>query len=232
MANGIPPLPKSVSLPPSVKIAAGILQSALIGAYQNRSKWGIYDQKGKSLGDYTKITSGWLGAIGASSLSTLGLGTTTSTSSVDFSKEMKVSDFPIEKGSFASYNKVELPANPIVTLAFTGKEKDRKIFLQDIDNACKSNYLYNVVTPEVTYKNYSIERYAYQRRHDRGATLLLVEISLKEIRQVSVQYTKSSKTPIKTAKNPAATPSADNGKNQTQPVLQSTAKKLAVKMGF
>jgi hypothetical protein len=226
MANGIPQLPKSASIPPVIKLAAGILQSALVGAYLSRTKWGIFDQKGKALGDQAKISNGWLGKIGASLSNDLGLGTTTSTSSVDYSKEMKVSDFPIEKGSFASYNKVELPATPIVTLAFTGKEKERTIFLQDIDNACKSNFLYNVVTPEVTYKNYSIERYAYQRRHDRGATLLLVEISLKEIRQVSVQYIKTSKTPIKTAKNPAATPSADNGNNQAQDPQQSTLKKV------
>jgi hypothetical protein len=232
MAYGIPPLPRSANIPPVIKMAAGLLQSALILALQSRIKWGIYDQKGKVLGDPSKISKGWLGAIGAGALSTLGLGTTTSTSSVDYSKEMKVSDFPIERGSFASYNKVELPATPMVTLAFTGKEKDRTVFLAAIDKACKSNDLYNVVTPEVTYKNYSIERYAYQRRHDRGATLLLVEISLKEIRQVSVRYTKTVKTPIKAAKKPAATPPADSGKAQPKAPLQSTLKKIAGWIGF
>ena len=36
---------------------------------------------------------------------------------------MRVSDFPIEAGSFASYNKVELPANPTVALALAACAK-------------------------------------------------------------------------------------------------------------
>ena len=67
------------------------------------------------MGDPAKFT----GLIG-NALDAAGLGSTLSTNSVDFSKDTKVSDFPVEQGSFASYNKVETPASPIVTLCLTG----------------------------------------------------------------------------------------------------------------
>jgi hypothetical protein len=42
----------------------------------------------------------------------------------------------------------------------------------------------------INYVNYSIERYRYARRASAGATLLIVEVSLKEIRQVTASYAK------------------------------------------
>ena len=82
------------------------------------------------------------------------------------------------------------------------------------------------MTPEVTYKNYSIERYDYQRRNSRGATLLIVEIALKEIRQVSAQYAQSNRGQIGTPKSVAATPPIDGGKVQAQPARASVLKSL------
>jgi hypothetical protein len=87
-----------------------------------------------------------------------------------------------------------------------------------------------VVTPEVTYINYSVERYNYQRRSNKGATLLIVEITLKEIRQVSSQYTQSNKGQVDTPKDAGATPSADNGKVQAQTPDTSTLKAVANKL--
>lgn len=222
---GVPALPRSPNFPPLLKAGLGLVQGMLWRIFQVQTRWGIWDSKGKPLGDPSKFT----GLIG-NALEAAGLGSTLSTGSVDYSKETRVSDFPIERGSFASYNKVEQPASPTVTLCLTGSEKNRRTFLEAIDKACKSTDLYSVVTPEVTYVNYSVERYDYSRRSSKGATLLIVDITLREIRQVSAQYTQSNKGQVDQPKEAGATPQADNGKVQAQTPPKSTLKSLADKL--
>lgn len=219
---GVPAIPRSAKFPPTVRAGLGIIQGALWRFFQVQTRWGIYDSKGRPLWNPSQLSGALevlLGTVGGPSLST---------SAVDFSKETRVSDFPLERGSFASYNKVETAATPLVTLAMSGSESDRTAFLDALDKACKSTDLYSVVTPEVTYVDYSLERYNYQRRSSKGATLLIVEIALKEIRQVSAQYT--NKGEVNQPKEPGATPTTDNGKVQAQTprvsVLKSVAKKL------
>lgn len=226
----IPKLPGVPSLPglgtfvkSSLTAAIGAVQAAIWRAFQIDQKWGIYDSKGKSLGD-----PGAIGGVIGSLLSTIGVGSTLSTGGVEYTKEMKISDFPLENGGFASYNKVEMPSNPSVTLTFAGSESSRKTFLDAIDKACKSTDLYSVVTPEVTYINHAIERYSYQRRSERGCTLLIVEIILKEIRQVSSQYT--TKVVVADPKAPSATSTTDAGKVQAKTPDVSTLKKISDKL--
>jgi hypothetical protein len=218
---GVPALPRSPNFPTVARAGLGLLQGLLWRIYQVQTRWGIFDVAGNPLGNPAQF-----GPVA----DVAGVSATLSTAAVDYSKETRVSDFPLERGSFASYNKVETAAAPTVTLAFTGSEADRRSFLDAIDEACKSVELYSVVTPEVTYINYSIERYNYQRRNAKGATLLIVEISLKEIRQVSALYSQSNKGQVQAPKDVTATPQADNGKVQAQTPKTSTLKKLADKV--
>ena len=220
---GVPQVPRSPNFPPTVQGALGLLQGALWRATQTQARWGIFDARGRALGDPTQFT----GVVGLGA-AVLGVGATLSTNSVDYSKESRVSDFPVERGGFASYNKVETPAAPLVTLCFQGNEVEGRAFLAQVDAASKSTDLYSVVTPEVTYVDYNIERYNYGRHTSKGATLLIVELMLKEIRQVSAQY--SVRTPVVAPKVASATPSADNGKVQPQTPPTSTLKGLVDKI--
>ena len=113
-----------------------------------------------------------------------------------------------------------------MTLCVSGSESARQAFLNDIDKACKSVDLYSVVTPEITYSNYAIEKYNYQRKSEKGCTLLQVEIALKEVREVSAQFAKS------TPKQPDAAQQVDNGKVQAQQPSVSTLKSMTDKIGF
>lgn len=216
---GVPPLPRSGNIPPAVSFTFGVLQQLIFDAIQSGVQWGIYDSNGNELG--LVATSSQAGSLIVGIIS----GPILSTNAFEFAKEMRISDFPVEKGGFANYNKVELPANPVVTLALSGSSNDRTSFLNLIDAACKSTALYNVVTPEITYYNYSIERYTYVRRQDRGASLLMVEISLKEIRQVSAAYS-TVQTPINKPQNPAAVPQSSSGMTNPQTPPVSTLKSI------
>ena len=212
---GVPLIPRSPNFPPLAGIGLGVLEGIIWRSFQINSRWGIFDSQGRALGNPQNLI-----------LESIGIGSTLSTASVEFAKETRVSDFPLEKGGFASYNKVELPAEPIVTLNISGSDSARQAFLNDIDKACKSTDLYDVVTPEITYKGYSIERYNYQRKSERGCTLLRVEIGLKEVREVSAKLTKAA------PKQPSAQPQVDNGKVQAQQPDVSTLKSITDKVGF
>ncbi len=92
--------------------------------------------------------------------------------------------------------------------------------------------MYSVVTPEVTYINYSIERYDYSRKHDAGVTLLELSISLKEIREVSAQFGQSvgsGSGQIVDPKDIGAYLQIDSGKIQAKTPDVSTLKSLSTK---
>lgn len=226
---GVPAIPRSPNFPPTTQAVLGIVQGTLWRIAQTQTQWGIFDANGKPLADPSKfsgITGQLFNSVGG--LVGLGVAATSSTNSVEYSRENRVSDFPVEKGSFATYNKVVLPANPIVTLCMEGSESDRKKFLNAIETASGTTDLYNVVTPEVQYIGYNIETYNYARRASRGATLLVVEITLKEVREVSVQFAQAStQTPIDAPKDSGATPPVDNGKVQAKTPNISTLKSLS-----
>jgi hypothetical protein len=238
---GVPALPRLPSGSALASTGLGLLQGVLWSVLKGGSKWGIYDSKGNALGIPSQfvgvlgnITSALgvnsaPGGIAGSALSALGLTSSASTNSIEYDKCMRVSDFPVERGGFASYNKVEMPSTPVVSLCYDGNESARTAFLNAIDKAVKSTKLYNVVTPEVTYIGYTIERYNYQRRAERGTTLLIVELFLKEVRQVSAHYTAATvvaPNPVVAPKNPDATPSVSNGITQAAAPAQSTLSKI------
>lgn len=213
---GVPALVRAVDVPPEIQIGLGLTQALLLSALQSQTQWGIFDAQGNQLG----------ASDSGNIIERIVTGSLLSTNAFEFVKETRISDFPVEQGSFAAYNKVERPANPVVTLALAGSELDRTSFLNAINAACTSTELYSVVTPEVTYINYSIERYNYVRRAERGTTLLMVEISLKEIRQVSASYS-SVQTSITNPQNPNAIPQTNGGIVQPQTPDQSVLKQLA-----
>lgn len=223
------PISAAIASQPILAIGIGTVENLLIQALQQTPQWGIFDAQGNQLGIDADSSNAILSAV--ASQVTGATSPVLSTFSLDFLKETRVSDFPVEGGSFANYNKVRLPANPRVVLILDGSEDDRTNFLNAIDAACDSTNGYNVVTPTVTYTNYTIERYSYARRAARGATLLMVEVSLKEIRSVSAAFTTAT-GPIMNPQNSAATPQTNNGTTQAATPDTSMLRSVTNKLGI
>jgi len=227
---GVPQLLRVVSAAiassPKLAISIGTLETILGSALQQAPRWGIFDSLGNQLGVSASASNSILSAVASQFTDPV-----LSTFSFDYMKEMRLSDFPVEGGAFASYNKVEMPANPVVMLALAGSESDRTTFLNAIDAACKSTDLFMVITPEVVYIDYSIERYTYQRSSERGATLLMVAVSLKEVRTVTAAYTVAA-TPILSPQNPGATSPVNSGMTQAVPPETSALKSITNKLGI
>lgn len=238
---GVPALVRSANIPPQIQLALGELSTILASAMQSPFQWGIFDSQGNQLGMVAGGSNSLFQAIinsaATSALNFLGQAggsgskTVLSTNAFEMSADTKISDFQVERGSFANYNKVVLSREPTVTLVLGGSSSDRTAFLAQIEQARQSTNLYSVVTPEVTYFNYSVERYSLIRRAERGATLLAVELTLREIRQVSAAFS-TVQTPINQPQNPAATPQSNSGLVQPQAPPQSVLKSAAVALGL
>jgi hypothetical protein len=214
------PIQVAVAQQPILAITLGTVENLLTTALQQAPSWGIFDANGNKLGVLSNDTSSGHG-LTATLLSQL-TGNNPAVESVlgfDFAREARISSFPIEGGGFASYNKVQLPANPVVTLALEGSLSDRTAFLNLINAACTSTDLFSIVTPEIIYYNYNVTRYTYSRRASQGATLLIVDIYLEEVREVTATF----RTVLITApQDPAATPEDNNGITQPAAPEQST----------
>lgn len=217
---GVPNIPRLTVSQPTTRLALGLLQGVILRSAQVSDKWGIINSNGEQMVTPNKL------------LNAVGLGATLSTKAFEYTKETRVSDFPVERGTFASYNKVELPSNPTVIFTFQGTESERRSFLDAIENATVSTELFTIITPEVQYVDHTIESYNYRRTNENGTTLLTVELTLKQVRQVEAKYSTQDKSQITTAKSVGASPAIDSGKVQPKKPEVSTIKALATKLGF
>jgi hypothetical protein len=129
----------------------------------------------------------------------------------NYRNEWATSDFPVQAGEFASYNKVANPFEVMVRMYKGGTKEDRKKFLDSIEAIQGTLDLYDIVTPERTYLGVNVVRYEVSRRGAKGAYFLSeVDLYFREIRQVSATYTTTAVV-TQNAQNPSAAPVANNG---------------------
>lgn len=103
----------------------------------------------------------------------------------DHKVDFAVSDHPLERGSFESFNKVAIPFD--VRLIFTagGTEARRAALLNSLRRIAGDLKLYDAVTPETVYRDVNITHLDYRRTAQNGAGLLVVAVWCQEIRQTS-----------------------------------------------
>ena len=148
--------------------------------------------------------------------------------SVEVSAENQVAYEPVEKGSFASYNKAATPTQLRVKLARSGSDYDQQAMLNTLDRLCDGTDLVTLVTPAQEYAGYNLEAYSYSRTDSGGAHLLVVELSLVEIRQVETQaYANVNAIKPKQAKNKSDASTANTGKTQAEEPDEGTMKSIA-----
>lgn len=102
--------------------------------------------------------------------------------SVEHVKDYRVSNYPIEQGSFASYNKVEEPFAHRIVVAKAGSQSDRVDFYAQLDAIAKGLDLYTIYTPEAHFHNSNVTGWRIPRSAQRGAQMLLAELTVEQIR--------------------------------------------------
>lgn len=124
---------------------------------------------------------------------------------VDLAADSRVSDYPIQTGSFVSYNKV---ANPnIITLRVTkdGAETSRLELIQWLEQQKNDTTLFDILTPEYRYLNMTLVGYRISRSARSGAAMITADTLWQEVRQISAQY---STTRIEDDEDQPTTPTA------------------------
>jgi Dit-like phage tail protein len=156
---------------------------------KSSSPWGVFDSNGNPVFDVDTFLG------------------------IDDDEKSKVSDFPVEEGAFASYNKVQHPYILKVRMAVGGDVARMTSFINALSDAKTSTELYIVATPATTFQSASLDSFSYKQEAHKGADMIVAEISFKEIRIVSTAYTNATLPPSK-IKNKSASDKKDDGKQQ------------------
>ena len=131
--------------------------------------------------------------------------------SLKYDRKHSVSNAPLEKGSFASYNKVIEPYKATVQMSVgTGGTFKRGAFLAQIEALSNSTLKFHIITPEYVYLNASIVGYDIHREASDGAQLIKVNLHLEEIREVTVKYDTEE------VANPEDSKTEDGGEKQPE----------------
>lgn len=176
---GIPTLLKKQAKAVAITLlgnSAGALVDALFG----EQKWGIYVSGTQNPGVYVS-----------------------SVVEIDVSGDASVSDYPIENGSFTSYNKVINPNIFGIRITQDGSESLRSELFKWLERNIESTDLYDIVCPENTWTNSTLLRYRTIRNAESGASMVTIECVFQQVRELPVKY--SSRT-VKDPENQESSP--------------------------
>jgi hypothetical protein len=194
---GVPPIPRSsllvIAATPAIDAIAAV---TLFNAANQAPRWGIFDANNNLVVKADSVMD------------------------FDFRKEFRLPSFPIQNGGFSNYDKVNVPFETAVKMTKGGSESDRTNFLNQIEAIAGTLDLYNIVSPEKTYKSCNVTRSENVRRGVANAFFLDVDVFFIEIRQVSAQYSTTT-TNTQNAQQPSAQPTSNTGSVQPQPVTPS-----------
>lgn len=108
---------------------------------------------------------------------------------LSFQSASTIVNAPIEGGSFASYNKIATPSQAVVQMSKgSGGAFQRGAFLAQLLALEGSTLKFYVISPEFVHRNMCITNVDYARSAQEGVQLIVVNVSLEEVREVKVNY--------------------------------------------
>lgn len=144
---------------------------------------------------------------------------------VQYRQQWSISDFPVEQGAFASYDKVQIPYDARLRFTAGGSAANRAAMLASIAAIAGDTNLYDVVTPEAVYLSCNFTHYDYTRRSNEGLGLLSVDIWLIEVRQ-------AASAAMSNTQDPSGASQVNGGTVQTTPATPSQMSKFTDASGL
>lgn len=166
-----PFVPKAPGVPPVLRSGLQILDTLTLGflglgelsnslfGNGGANLWGVFDSKGDKIADYDSVVS------------------------VSYQDNSRVVDYPVEQGSFASYNKVDQPFTIELLLTCAGDYQRRDKFQQDLIRQKRSLNIFRVLGEDSTYTDCNLTSVDWQRTVENGANIIKAYCEFREIRQ-------------------------------------------------
>lgn len=101
---------------------------------------------------------------------------------------------PIEQSSFASYNRIIDPLDIKIQLAIQGYPSKLQSVIDRLSEMRKGTEKVSLITPSASYENLMLQGFDYRKDNHSGHNVLLVDLTLKEVREVPTFLTTSSVT--------------------------------------
>lgn len=158
---GVPAVLRDLTIP-SVSELANLGLGALTALVFGVPRWGLYDQDGQPVVQFDTFLG------------------------IRFRDGSRISSFPVEQGTFSSFNKVDTPYDAALRFAHSGDMASRAALLDKLKELKSSVALFSVVTPEKSYPFANVVAYAYERSPRTGPSQLIVELYVEEVRQTAV----------------------------------------------
>lgn len=164
-----PVLPLVAGVPAILRGGAQIIDTITLGVFgasdfinsligSEPVLWGVFNADGDSIADYDSFAS------------------------VSYRDDSNVSDYPIENGSFAAYNKVDQPFSVRVTLVCGGDVDRRNAFQDALKRARRSLDLYTVLCEDGQFDTCNLISIDWERRQENGAHRIIAMCEFQEIR--------------------------------------------------
>jgi len=137
---------------------------------------------------------------------------------ISFQSASTIVNAPIEGGSFASYNKIATPSQAVVQMSKgSGGALQRGAFLAQLLALEGSTLKFYVISPEFVHRNMSITNVDYARSAQEGVQLIVVNVSLEEVREVKVNYS------FEEVESPSDAKAVDGGSVQPKDATANTS---------
>jgi hypothetical protein len=99
-----------------------------------------------------------------------------------YKQDWVIADYPTDDGGFFSYDKVQLPFECHLRITSGGTEEERQALIEEVTAAANTLNLYDIVTPEKVYPSCNVSRINYDRTAERGAGMIVIDVTFQEIR--------------------------------------------------
>lgn len=196
---GVPQIVRSLLFQPANDVTLGAqAQHGLWASSQVAPSWGVFDTNGNKVINPDNIYA------------------------FDSRAEWRLLDYQVQKGAFASFNKVIIPPEQVLRMTKGGSLAERTAFLKSIDRIAGDTNTYVILTPEKTYPSVNIMRGPeLMRRSSEGAYFLEVDIHFRSIIEVTPQYSTTAAN-TSNAANPPALPAVNQGNVQPQSAVSNS----------
>lgn len=212
---GVPQLSRSLQFPaaPAATLGLGLALGKLWQSVFSETQWAVYKA--------VKTTAAEDSPDGLATVPVVAQRTPVivpdSFGEFAYRNKQTVSDFPVQKNAFASYNKVASPFEISIRMYKGGTKDQRKRFLDSILAVVGDTELYDILTPEKTFLNVNMTDFEIVRRGEKGAYFFAeVDLYFRQIRETVATYTNTA-IATDNAQDPSAAPVSNAGIMQAVP---------------